>query len=132
MSYEKNISPLLDGFTFGAAMSSHDGICCYPAIKENSDTKYIVKTISLPASQVQLDALLLAGAYRDPADAMEYFRKKGEGILDEAAHLKVLSKLEGFLPFEGWQMHAAVAATVCGVVSFPMLSSTQDTTIALL
>lgn len=104
MSDPKNISPLLDGFKLGAPMCDHYGIVCHPAIKENSNKKYIVKIISVPANQAQLDALLLAGAYKDPADAMEYFRKKGEGILDEAAHLKVLSKLEGFLPYEGWQM----------------------------
>ena len=104
MSDPKNISPLLDGFKLGAPICDRNGIVCHPAIKENSNKKYIVKIISVPANQAQLDALLLAGAYKDPADAMEYFRKKGEGILEEAAHLKVLSKLEGFLPYDGWQM----------------------------
>ena len=78
------ISPLLDGFSMGSPMSSHDGIICCPAIKENTDKKYIVKIISVPASQAQMDALLLAGAYKDPADAMNYFREMGEGILKEA------------------------------------------------
>ena len=36
------ISPLLDGFAMGNPMSSHDGVRCCPAIKENSDEKYIV------------------------------------------------------------------------------------------
>lgn len=104
MSDPKCISPLLDGFKLGAPFCDHHGIVCHPAIKENSNKKYIVKIISVPASQAQLDALLLAGAYKDPADAMEYFRKKGEAILEEAEHLKKLSKLEGFLPYDGWQM----------------------------
>ena len=67
MSELKLVSPLLDGFVMGNPMSSHDGIDCCPAMKENSDEKYIVKIISVPASQVQLDALLLTGAYKDPA-----------------------------------------------------------------
>ena len=104
MSESNLISPLLDGFTIGNAISDHDGVRCCPAIKENTDKKYIVKIISVPASQVQLDALLLAGAYRDPADAMDYFRQIGEDILQEAELLKKLSKLDGFLPYEGWQM----------------------------
>lgn len=104
MSDPKLISPLLDGFAMGNPMSEHDGIRCCPAIKENSDKKYIVKIISVPASQVQMDALLLAGAYKDPADAMDYFREVGEGIMQEAERLKQLSRLEGFLPYEGWQM----------------------------
>ena len=60
--------------------------------------------ISVPASQTQFDALMLAGAYKDPGDAMEYFRENGEDILKEAELLKKLSKVEGFLPYDGWQM----------------------------
>ncbi len=104
MSDQNNISPLLDGFILGAPISEHHGVTCYPAIKENTNKKYIVKKISVPASQTQFDALMLAGAYKDPADAMEYFRENGENILKEAELLKKLSKVEGFLPYDGWQM----------------------------
>lgn len=104
MSETNRISPLLDGFTLGNPMSDHDGIRCCPAIKENTDKKYIVKIITVPASQSQLDALLLAGAYKDPADAMEYYKSVGEGIMEEASLLKKLSKLDGFLTYDGWQM----------------------------
>ena len=51
-----------------------------------------------------MDALLLAGAYKDPSDAMDYFRGQAEDVMKEAALLKNLSKLEGFLSYEGWQM----------------------------
>ena len=104
MSDPKLISPLLDGFALGNPLSSHDGVVCCPAIKENSDKKYIVKVITIPATQTQMDALLLAGAYRDPADAMEYYRVIGEEVMKEAELLTTLSKLDGFLPYEGWQM----------------------------
>lgn len=104
MSETNTPSPLLDGFAMGNPISEHNGIRCCPAIKENTDKKYIVKIISIPASQVQMDALLLAGAYKDPSDAMDYFREKGEEVLNEAKLLKKLSKLEGFLSYEGWQM----------------------------
>ena len=104
MSDQKTISPLLDGFTLGAPISEHHGVVCYPAIKENSNKKYIVKEISVPATQAQFDALILAGAYKDPAEVMDYFRKKGDRIVQEAEILKKLSKIEGFLPYDGWQM----------------------------
>ena len=104
MSDPKCISPLLDGFTIGKLMSNHDGVRCYPAIKENSDTRYIVKIVSIPASQVQLDALLLTGAYHDPASAMDYFKELADGVVKEAHTLRKLSKLEGYLPYEGWQV----------------------------
>ena len=104
MSEPTLISPLLDGFTMGQPMGEHDGVTCCPAIKEDTDKKYIVKIITIPATQTQMDALLLAGAYKDPADAMEYFRQVGEDVLKEAEFLKQLSQLEGFLSYEGWQM----------------------------
>ena len=104
MSEPKLISPLLDGITMGNPMGSHDGVRCCPAMKENSDDKYIVKIISIPASQVQLDALLLTGAYKDPADAMDYFKEVSDGVVKEAEHLQKLAKLDGFLSYSGWQV----------------------------
>ena len=104
MSDIKLVSPLLDGFAIGDPISCHDGVCCYPAMKENSDEKYIVKVISVPASQKQLDALLLTGAYKDAAGALEYFKELTDGIVVEAETLQKLSKLEGFLPYDGWQV----------------------------
>ena len=104
MSHPKLISPLLDGYSIGNAISDHDGVCCSPAVKENSENKYIVKVISIPAAQTQLDALLLTGAYKDPASAMEYFKELADGVIAEADTLKKLSKLEGFLPYENWQI----------------------------
>ncbi len=103
MSEPKLISPLLDNFAMGDPISRHDGVRCCPAVKENSDNKYIVKVISIPASQTQLDALLLTGAYKDPAAAMDYFKELADGVIEEAEILQKLSQLEGFLPFEGWQ-----------------------------
>lgn len=100
----KIISPMLDGFAVGGALSSHDGVCCYPAMKENSDQKYILKVISIPGSQAQLDALLLTGAYKDPAAALDYFKSLSDDVVSEAEVLKKLSKLEGFLPYESWQV----------------------------
>ncbi len=104
MSEPTLISPLLDGFVMGSPISDHDGIVCCPALKENSEKKYIVKIVSVPASQVQMDALLLAGAYKDPADAMDYYKEVAEGLVAEAQVLETLSQGEGFEPFEGTQV----------------------------
>ena len=104
MSEQKLVSPLLDGFVMGDPMSSHDGVSCCPAMKEDSEEKYIVKIISVPASQRQLDALLLTGAYPDAASATQYFKEVAEGIVKEAELLKQLSRLEGFLAYDNWQI----------------------------
>lgn len=88
----------------GDPISSHDGVTCCPAMKENSDDKYIVKTISIPASQNQLDALLLTGACKDAAAAANYFQELADEVVREAKLLQQLSRLEGFLPYENWQI----------------------------
>ena len=104
MSGAKLISPLLDRFAIGDAISEHNGVRCYPAMREDSDEKYIVKVVSIPASQVQLDALLLTGAYRDKASALAYFRELADSVVQEAEVLQKLSKLEGFISYEAWQI----------------------------
>ena len=104
MSESKLVSPLLDGFALGSPMSSHSGVCCCPAMKNDSEQKYIVKIISVPASQVQLDALLVTGAYKDPAAALDYFRQQADDISAEAEFLQNMAKLEGFVGYEGWQI----------------------------
>ncbi|MGM9605395.1 MAG: protein kinase, partial [Faecousia sp.] len=104
MSEQSAVSPLLDGFTIGSPVNDHFGVCCFPAVKENSERKYIVKVISVPASQTQLDALLITGAYQDSAEAADYFRQLSDSLLQEAQLLQTLSRLEGFLPYEGCQV----------------------------
>lgn len=104
MSEPKLISPLLDSFAMGSAIRTHDGVSCYPAMKDGSDNRYIVKVITVPASQRQLDALLLSGAYPDSNAANAYFKDLVRDIVNEAEVLRRLSKLEGFTPYERFQV----------------------------
>lgn len=104
MSEPKLISPLLDNFVMGDPVSEHDGVRCCPAMQHDSDKKYIVKIISIPAERKNLDALLLAGAFSDEASAQQYFRELADGIIGEAEVLQKLASLEGFISYEGWQI----------------------------
>lgn len=104
LSEPKLISPLLDGYVMGDPMSEHDGVRCCPAMKKDSDEKYIVKILSIPANQTKVEALLLTGAFPNSAAALDYFRGLGQDIVNETEELEKLSKLEGFLPFDGVQM----------------------------
>ena len=104
MSEPKLVSPMLDNFEMGGPISDHDGVRCCPAMRKNSDDKYIVKIISVPASQTKLDALLLTGAYSDRSSALAYFKELANGIADEKKILDNLAKLEGFIPFEDCQI----------------------------
>lgn len=104
MSEPKLISPMLDNFVMGDPISDHNGVRCCPAMEKDTDNKYIVKIISTPATQTQLDALLLSGAYPDKDAALSYFKLLSESITQEAEILQKLSQLEGFVPFEKWQI----------------------------
>lgn len=104
MSDIKLISPLLDQFNMGDPISSHDGVRCCPAMRKDSDERYIVKIISIPASQTQLDALLLTGAYPDVESALTYFKELAGDIDAEVVSMQKLARIEGFLPFEGCQV----------------------------
>ena len=104
MSAPALISPLLDGFVMGDPISKHHGVCCCPAMELATEDKYIVKIISVPASQVQLDALLLTGAYSSTEDALAYFSQLTENICQEASLLQRLSGLEGFVGYDKWQI----------------------------
>lgn len=104
MSEPRLVSPILDNFAIGGPISDHDGVRCFPAMRENSDDKYIVKIISVPASQTKLDALLLTGAYSDKNSALAYFHEQANGILDEKEILDKLAQLEGFTAYEDCQI----------------------------
>ena len=116
MSEPRIISPLLDGFALGGSMSYHSGVNCYPAMQMDSDERYIVKNISIPASQTQLEALLLTGAYPNEESARTYFYGLAQDIVKEVEILDKLAAQRGFLPFLGHQvepMENGVGYDVC-------------------
>ena len=90
---------ILDELTIGDPISQHHGVKCCPAICEATEERYIVKILSIPASSVQLDALLLTGAYPSLDDALAYFHSRAEEVLQEVAILDRLHAMEGFLPY---------------------------------
>ena len=104
MSEPRLISPMLDGFALGGSISSHSGVSCYPAMRADSDERYIVKTISIPASQMQLEALLLTGAYPNAEAAREYFKDLVKGIRSEIEILEKCAARRGFLAFQNSQI----------------------------
>ena len=104
MSIPKSVSPLLDNILIGDAISEHHGIRCYPAMHKDTGDKYIVKVISLPPSQTQVDALKLAGVVSDDDSIRQYFQARSIETITEIETLQSLSRHEGFLPCEGYQL----------------------------
>lgn len=100
----KRISPLLDNYIIGDPISNHHGICCCPAMNKENDSKHIVKIVSVPASQTQVDALLLTGAVENREAAAKYFEERANDIKQEIEILQQLSRQEGFLPCSGYQI----------------------------
>lgn len=104
MSELKLISPMLDNFIVGDAISDHHGVRCYPAMENETNDRFIIKVISVPATPSKLDALLLTGAFSDKASALDYFKEIADGVIQEVDTLEKLSQLEGFLAFSDCQM----------------------------
>lgn len=116
MSEIKLISPLLDNFDIGGSISDHNGVTCYPAMRKDTTDRYIIKNVSIPASQTKLDALLLTGAYPDQASALTYFKELADSTVEELETLQKLAQIEGFLSYEDWQVSVkedAVGYDVC-------------------
>lgn len=104
MSDPKLITPLLDGFVMGEPISSHDGVYCCPAMKVDSDERYIVKIISVPSDQRKMAALLLAGAFSGREAVTVYYEGLAKEIVEEAGALCHAADLEGFCCYDGWQI----------------------------
>ncbi len=103
MPEPKQILPMLEGFLTGDPISDHHGVSCSPAMREATEEKYMLKTVSVPASGAKLEAMLLAGAFSDRAAALAYYEDMSQAIVEEAVLLQRLSRLEGFTPYEAWQ-----------------------------
>jgi len=104
LSEPRYIQPLLDGFTLGQAISEHCGVECYPAVRNDSEKRYIVKKISLPASQLQASALLMTGVCQDAQSVDTYYKQLAQGICEEAKILDQLSGQRGFVPYQSHQL----------------------------
>ena len=104
MSEPRYVSPMLDGFSLGQSISDHNGVACYPAMRDDSEKRYIVKKISLPASQVQVEALLLTGVFRDAEAVRSYYEELAQGVRKEVQILETLASQRGFVPYNAHQI----------------------------
>lgn len=103
MSDAKTVSPLLDAFSLGKPFSSHNGITCCPAIHTVTKEKFILKKISVPESQTQVDAMLLTGACASRKEAQTYYEDMAKKLTEELELQKRLSRSRGFAPVFGYQ-----------------------------
>ena len=101
---DHKVSPLLDAMEVGECFAQHDGASCYWIRHPESGREFVLKHISVPATEGQVEALLLTGAYSNEEEADAYYRKVAEGLVQEAENRKRLLDCPYILPFLGVQM----------------------------
>jgi len=92
--------PIMDGLIAGQCFTEHDGVHCYPAIRQETGEKYIIKIITIPATSAQVEAMLLAGAFQSREEAKPYFQTLAQEVIAETRTLNSLALLEGFVGCE--------------------------------
>ncbi len=98
MSELKIISPLLDHMIVEKERFTQDGRPYYTLRNEETNERYVLKTMSLPESDSRIRALILSGAYPDEQSVHEYYGKLAE---DVKAELELGQKLASTGAFAG-------------------------------
>ena len=101
---DHKVSPLLDAMEIGECFARHDGASCYWIRHPESGREFVLKHISIPAGEGQVQALLLTGAYANEEEADAYYHEEAESLLQEAENRKRLLDCPYILPFLGVQM----------------------------
>ena len=104
MSELKMVSPLLDRMTVLEEIPGRDGCTCYSLRQEDSGERFVVKHISIPASEKQTIALLLSGAYPDQAAVNGYYSSVADGVKAEVVAGQKLAESGYFLGAKGCQV----------------------------
>ncbi len=106
MSEQRYVFPLLEGFQLGHTDHARPGVECYGATHMDSEKRCVVKRISLPAAQLQAQALLLTGIFNGPEAVTAYYEGMAKAVCKEVEVLELLADRRGFVPFEGHQVTA--------------------------
>ena len=104
MSEIKAVYPLLEGISIGQSISERSGAVCYAAMNTATGEKFILKHISIPESQVQVEALILTGSCADEAAAKIYYTSVAGDLKEELAALSKAAEGKGFVAYNGYQI----------------------------
>lgn len=91
MSELRFVSPLMDGMSVEKEAAEHNGRATYTLRHKSSGELFILKRISVPASDSLVRALILSGAYSDEASVHEYYGGVVEDIKAELEAGKTLA-----------------------------------------
>ena len=85
-------------------LSSRSGICVYTVKNELSGQLYVLKHISIPENQNQVDALILTGAAADQDAAQSYYEQVVTDYSEELAKLEELSASDTLASFRSYEI----------------------------
>ncbi len=100
---ELKVSPLLDAMELGERFAAREGVECFYIRHPESGREFVLKHISVPASESQVRALLLSGAYSNEEDANAYYAREAQAMVEEAERTKLFLDCPFVLPFLGAQ-----------------------------
>ncbi len=100
----KLISPLLDGMEVVSCLADGSGVSVYLLRSSRNGQTYVLKHISIPESQTQVDALLFTGAAADEEAAQHYYEQLVEDYKDELADLDMLRSSANFATYLDYQV----------------------------
>ena len=95
---------LLRGMTVEGRIAGGNGVACYELTHKASGQRFVLKHISLPASEEKLEALLLAGAYADRDEAGRYYQHMAEDLVREIRCNRTLADCPNILRFLSYQL----------------------------
>lgn len=104
MSELKLISPLLDNMEIVTCLQSGSGTSVFLLRGTQNDQEYILKRISVPESQTQVEALYFAGAAEDEEAAKKYFEQLIQDYCSELSELDMLRGSTNFATYLDYQV----------------------------
>jgi len=104
LSELKLISPLLDGLELVRTIQASGGTTVCLMRRASGGQEYILKLISVPESQTQVDALLLTGAAADEEAAKKYYEQVVDDYQQEFAILETVKGSPNVATYLGHQI----------------------------
>ena len=100
----KLISPLLSNMELVSCLSERGGTSVYVVRSTRSGQSYILKHISVPESQKQVDALLFTGAAASKEDAQKYYEQVVSDYRAELDTLESISSSPNLACYRSYQI----------------------------
>ena len=104
---------LLRGLRVGRHLGGRNGVNCFELIHDATGQRFVLKHVSLPASEEKLEALILSGAYSDKTEADSYYRRLADDMVEEIRQNQALRDCPNILCFLRYQLVPKTSGVGC-------------------